>query len=215
MRKNKFKLQEQINRINELSGNNMITGKHLVVVDIQPEYISGFKNFLYEFINFLNENYETLGALTFFYNGADTLGMISESEYKWWWVENGLDEHIVDSAIFYDKGYAFFRYCIDSDIEDEETVTLVKFMIEKEVNDSRDLDNEFWNEYISKFGNENVRKLLEFADDAVNIPDLMNELQNYRGIVLCGGGVNECLKEVEIALQALGHQFNLLTKYTY
>jgi hypothetical protein len=38
---------------------------------------------------------------------------------------------------------------------------------------------------------------------------------DYRGIVVCGGGVNECLKEVEIALQALDKPYNVLTQYTY
>ena len=138
MRKNKFKLQEQINRINELIGVNSAAGKHLCVVDIQPEYQSGFLYFLYDFIGFLNENYEHLANLTFLYNGHDSLGMISESDYKWWWIENGLEDYIVDQATFYDKGYAFFRYCIDEGIEDEEIVNLIKYMIEKNVNDSRD-----------------------------------------------------------------------------
>ena len=53
MRIEKFKLQEQINRINELSGNNMVSGKHLVVVDIQPEYEQWFSNILPEFVDFL------------------------------------------------------------------------------------------------------------------------------------------------------------------
>ena len=215
MRKNKFKLQEQINRINELAGVNAAAGKHLCVVDIQPEYQSGFSYFLNDFISFLNENYEHLANLTFFYNGYDSLGMISESDYKWWWIENGLEDYIVDQAIFYDKGYAFFRYCIDEGIEDEQIVNLIKYMIEKNVNDSRDLDKEFWNEYVERFGDENIRELLEFAGDSLNIPDLMDELRNYSGIVLCGGGVDECLKEVEIALQALDKPFNVLTKYTY
>jgi hypothetical protein len=43
----------------------------------------------------------------------------------------------------------------------------------------------------------------------------MDELRGYRGVVLCGGGINECLKEVEIALDALGTQYTTLTKYTY
>ena len=156
-----------------------------------------------------------MANLTFFYNGYDSLGMISESDYKWWWIENGLEDYIVDQAIFYDKGYAFFRYCIDEGIEDEQIVNLIKYMIEKNVNDSRDLDKEFWNEYVERFGDENIRELLEFAGDSLNIPDLMDELRNYSGIVLCGGGVDECLKEVEIALQALDKPFNVLTKYTY
>lgn len=214
MKKNKFKLQEQINRINELSGNNMVTGKHLCVVDIQPEYQSHI-GFLRDFINFLNENYESLGRLTFFYNGQDTLGMVSEGEYQMWWLENGLDEHIIDSARFYDKGYAFFRYCIDEGIDDYQIVNLIKYMIEKDVMVSMDLDKEFWDEFVERFGDEDIRGLLEFASDAINIPDLMDELQGYRGVVLCGGGINECLKEVEIALDALGTQYSVLTKYTY
>lgn len=214
MRKKEFKLYEEINRMNELSGNNMVSGKHLCVVDIQPEYQS-YISFLSNFIDFLNENYESLGNLTFFYNGQDTLGMISEGDYQMWWLENGLDKHIVDQATFYDKGYAFFRYCIDEGISDDQIVNLIKYMIEKDVNDTRDLDEEFWNEFVERFSNEDIRKLLEFAGDAMHIPELMDELRGYRGVVLCGGGINECLKEVEIALDALGTPYTVLTKYTY
>lgn len=214
MKKKLIKLHEEINRINELAGNSIVSGKHLCVVDIQPEYQSHI-SFLNSFINFLNENYENLANLTFFYNGYDTLGMISENDYKIWWLENGLDEHIVDNAIFYDKGYAFFRYCIDENIDDNQIVNMIKYMIEKDVNHSRDLDKDFWDEFIERYGNEDVRALLEFSDDMINIPDLMDELRKYRGIVLCGGGINECLKEVEIALNALDISYNLLTKYTY
>jgi hypothetical protein len=215
MRKNKLKLVEQINRINELFGNDAVSGKHLCVVDIQPEYEKAFGNMLPEFIDFLNENYGNLGHLTFFYNGYDTLGMISEGDYKMWWLDNGLEEHIVYGATFYDKGYAFFRYCIDEGIDDEQIVNIVKYMVEKNVNDSRDLDKDFWNEFIERYGNEDIRELLEFAGDAINIPDLMDELSGYKGVVICGGGINECLKEVEIALDSLGTQYTVLSKYTY
>jgi hypothetical protein len=216
MNRNNFKIHEEANRIFELAGGSLVNGKHLVVVDIQPEYASYFgKSFLREFVIFLNENYENLADLTFLYNGADTLGMISEHDYQYWWIENGLEEHIVNSATFYDKGYAFFRYCMDSSIDEDQIVNLVKYMIEKDVNDSRELDEEFWNEFVERFGNEDIRDLLETSDDMINIPDLMSFLSNYRGVVLCGGGVNECLKEVEIALQALDKPFTLMTKFTY
>jgi hypothetical protein len=214
MKIEKFKLQEQINRINELSGNNMVSGKHLVVVDIQPEYEQWFSNILPEFVDFLNENYETLNRLTFLYNG-DSLGMVSESSYQNWWFDNGLSEDVINYAIFYDKGYAFFRYCIDNNIDEETIVNLIKYMIEKDVFDTRELDKEFWDEYVERYGAEHIRELLEFAGDSMNIPELMDELKNYNNIVLCGGGINECLKEVEIALQALDKPFNILTKYTY
>ena len=53
MKRNKINLNEELNRMLELAGSNLINGKHLVVVDIQPEYESGFdRDFLNEFINF-------------------------------------------------------------------------------------------------------------------------------------------------------------------
>lgn len=214
MNKEKFLIFENIRRIHEISNVNPVDGKHLVVVDIQPEY-EPYIGFIPSFIKFLNENYSSLANLTFLYNGNDTLGMIEEYDYKTWWLDKGLDEHIVDGARFYDKGYAFFRYCMDSDVDEEDTTELVRYMIEKGVNDSRDLDEEFWNEFVERFGKEHLRELMEFSGDCINIPDLISELEDYRSVVLCGGGIKECLKEVEIALNAIGTPFSVLTKYTY
>lgn len=214
MRKSKIQLFEQIHRIHEISNINPVSGKNLVVVDIQPEYMGGI-NFLGEFVEFLNDNYDEISSITFLYNGHDTLGMVREDDYKFWWVDYGLDESIVYNSRFYDKGYAFFRYCIDSDIDDEATTNLVRMMIEKDINDSRQLDEEFWNEFIERYGNEDVRELLEFADDCINIPDLMEYLSDYNNIVLVGGGINECLKEVEIALNALDKPYTTIPKFIY
>jgi hypothetical protein len=209
-----IQLNSLTNRIIELAGQSPVSNKDLIVVDIQPEYQSSIP-FLREFVKFLNSNYKKLNRLIFLYNGADTLGMISESELQMWWLELGLKEHIIDNSIWFDKGYAYFRYCIDSNISDESTVNLVKFMLSKNINDTRELDVEFWDEYIETYGDADVRELLEFADDMINIPDLMDELVKYNNIIMCGGGINECLKEVEIALNALGKPFKVLTQFTY
>lgn len=192
-----------------------VSGKHLVVVDVQPEYQDYIGGMTHSLIEYINENYQSMSNLTFLYNGADTLGMIDEHEYKMWWLQNGLDEDILYEANFYDKGYAFFRYCMDEGIDDEQISNLVKYMIEKGVNDSRELDEEFWNEFVQRFGNEDIRELIEFSDDCISIPDLMDELSNYNNIVLCGGGINECLKEVEIALDALDKPYQTFSKFTY
>ena len=59
-------------------------------------------------------------------------------------------------------------------------------------------------------------ELLEFSDDMINIPDLMDFLTDIRGdITLIGGGVDECLKEVIIALDALDKPYNVDHKWTY
>ena len=43
----------------------------------------------------------------------------------------------------------------------------------------------------------------------------MDFLKSKRNIVLTGGGVNECFKEVEIALKALNLPYEVYSRYTY
>jgi hypothetical protein len=62
---------------------------------------------------------------------------------------------------------------------------------------------------------QDVRDLLENADDLINIPDLMDFLQNKNNITLTGGGINQCLKEVEIALLALDKPYSIISEFTY
>jgi len=212
----RIKLQEQISRIKSIMGLNESNydGKTLINVDIQPEYQKWVSFDLSQWANMVNNH---KSEIVFLYNGADTMGMISETEYQDWLIDLGINEDIVINATFYDKGYTFFRYCIDNNIEEQQLIDLIKFMIEKEVTDSRDLDREFWNEFILKHSHthHDIRYLLELSDDCINIPELMHFLRNYNNIVVCGGGANECLKEVEIALHALDKSFDKYDDYVY
>jgi hypothetical protein len=193
----------------------LATGKHLIVVDVQPEYQGGFGRMASELFYYINQNYDSFTNVTFLYNGEETLGMISEHDYRDWLVEMGLDEEIAYDVRLYDKGYAFFRYCMDSDIEHQATINLVTYMYKHGVHDSRELDNHFWDGFINEYGDEDVRELLEFSDDAVHMPDLMDFLSRFNNIVLVGGHTEECLKEVEIALEALGKSYQTWHEYTY
>jgi hypothetical protein len=218
MRKEGIIKEEQRNRVLENSGISLIQGANLFSIDIQPEYENYFNFDIYSFTSFINENINNVNSITFLYNGYETLGMVSEYDYKIWLVENGLEEEHLDSIEFYDKSYAFFRYCMDSGSDEDELVNLVKYMIQHNVNDSRDIDEEMWDGFMKQYSynSSDVRDLLEPAQDAINIPDLMDYLKKYSGkILICGGGINECFKEVEIALRALDKSYNVLTKFTY
>lgn len=194
------------------------SGKTLVSVDVQPEYESYFGFEIFRFTSFLSEVYVDVGRIIFLYNGADTLGMISESDYKMWLLENGISEEVLESAIFYDKGYAFFRYCMDSGIDEDSVANFVRFMYENDIRDSRDLDRSVWAKYLKQYrrtDRKEVYDLLKTSNDTIHIPDLMDFLKRYNNVVLTGGGVNECLKEVEIALKALNKSFSVYSKFTY
>jgi hypothetical protein len=215
MRKEQLLKEVQRNKLLENSGVNSVSGVDLISIDIQPTYEQAFDFNLNSFIEFINNNYDSMNSLTFLFNGLD-LGFPDENEYKYWLFENGLEENIIELANFYDKGYAFFRFCMDEGIDDDKIVDLIKYMVRHNINNSREIDENMWNEFMNEYGHSDVRELLELADDMINIPDLMEYLQRFRGrIVLCGGGINECLKEVEIALMALDKDYNILTKYTY
>ena len=218
MRRERFLKEQQYNRIVEKSGISLLNNSNLISVDIQPEYQSAFSFDTYSFGNMINDSYNNLQSLTFLFNGPD-LGMISEDEYKWWLVEScGVDENIAYNGRYFDKGYAFFRYCMDEGVGEDDIVDLIKFMMRHNINDSRDMDEEAWSIYMQEYNHDqsDVRDLLEYADDMIHIPELMEYLQNYGGnIVICGGGINECMKEVEIALMALDKNYRVLTKYTY
>jgi hypothetical protein len=208
-----YSFRKQSRLINETTVDN----KTIINVDIQLEYQDYINsNMLNKWVNFINENNEN-NNIVFLYNGADTLGMVGEYDYKEWLIELGIEENVIENATFYDKGYAFFRYCMDSGIDEQNIVDLIRYMISHDINDSRDIDEEMWNNYMEETNHSqsDVRELLENAGDMINIPDLMDFIKRYNNIVLCGGGINECLKEVELALLALNKNFIILNEFTY
>jgi len=208
-----YSFRKQSRLINETTVDN----KTIINVDIQPEYQDYIgSNTLNKWVDFINTNNEN-NNIVFLYNGADTLGMVSENEYQNWLFELGIEENVIENATFYDKGYAFFRYCMDSGIDEQNIVDLIRYMIQHDINDSRDIDEEMWNNYMEETNHSqsDVRELLENAGDMINIPDLMDFIKKYNNIVLCGGGINECLKEVELALLALNKNYNILNEFTY
>jgi hypothetical protein len=195
-----------------------VANKTLINVDIQPEYESKLSFPLAKWINFLNQSYDRVSNMVFLYNGHDTLGMINEDNYKMWLIENGLKENVLDGCVFYDKGYAFFRYCIDSYVDEDAITNFVRFMYQNNVRDSRDMTREMWAKYLREYrrtDRKEVYTLLRASGDCVHVPDLMDFLKRYNGIVLTGGSINECLKEVEIALKALGKNYTVFTEFTY
>ena len=194
------------------------TGKIYISVDIQPEYATALGFSMESYTTFLNENYDDFQQLIFLYNGSESLGMIPETEYKEWLYSNGLEERILDGSRFYDKGYAFFRYCMDSNLNEDATVNFVRFMYQNNIRDSREMTREMWAKYLREYrrlDRTEVYELLKESGDCVHIPDLMDFLKRYNNIVLSGGGINECLKEVEIALKALKKPYQIDKNYTY
>lgn len=112
---------------------------------------------------------------------------------------------IVMKKKFPKNGYAFYRDMMDSGYSSDDIIKLINFMIENKYHTSEDLSEDEWKE-------------LDIEDPSPNrifIPDVLDELKKYNNIVLCGGGKNECLREIEICLDVLGKPYKLLNKFVY
>lgn len=183
----------------------------LVSVDVQPSYEDSISFSVFEYCSFINQS--QFDEIHFLYNGYETLGMDRESEYQRWLLENGLSRDIISRAYFYDKSYAYFRYCMDMGYTGQELVKLVRWMWKKDIRDSRNVDSEEWPDHVD----EDLINIVNKSDDPLLVPELMDYAnKNISGsISLCGGGVKECLKEVEIALLALNKTYNISHKWTY
>ena len=212
------KITNKINKLNRIlkEDTNIISGKTIICVDIQPEYEDGIDFDLGVWANYINKLSKT-NNIIFLYNGADTMGMVDEKSYINWLYKLGIKERVFQYATFYDKGYAFFRSCMDNDISEDDIVTIIKLMVKYDITDSRDINEELWNLFVQEtdFDITEIREFLEDTEEIINIPDLMDFLESYNNIVLMGGGINECLKEVEIALLSLDKKYYTYSEFVY
>jgi hypothetical protein len=140
----------------------------------------------------------------------------NEQEYIYWLFENGLKESTIENIHFYDKGYAFFRSFMDIVGDYGDLIAIVKYMVNNNINYSRDLNVE---EHLTTLRELNIGdRSIEFIEkkrDMIYIPDVFEYLRGKSNIVLCGGGRNECLYEIEIILMSQEADYELLQKFVY
>lgn len=183
-----------------------LAGRDLIVVDIQPTYENYIHTFdMHEFTEYLNDNDHN--SILYLYNGPD-MGFESWNDITYWLMDRGLEEEKVEEMRSFEKGYAFFRSFMDLGMDEDDLVTLIRYMMDNRIYDSRDISEEDW---------ETLGIDWEYDPDGdmINIPDVMNELKRYHNPILCGGGRDECLKEIEICFRALDKPYELLERFVY
>lgn len=211
----KFTLQQE-------SSNNTI-----MCIDVQPEYYDYNRNKMNQILEYLYDEAQNGASIKFVHNGED-LGMSSSSKVKSWLIDMYINldvdydhdniDHTIRSFEFIDKPYAFFRGWMDNDVNHNFIVEFVKYMIKQGETDSRDilddedsLDDEML-DLMSRFN-------IEYDDisvDMIYIPDIINNIKRLpSNVELVGGGINECLKEIELLFDAINKRYRTLNKYTY
>jgi hypothetical protein len=182
----------------------------LISIDIQPAYEKYCSHIMTKFVNFLNSH---RGEVYYFYNGSD-VGIDDTAEsIKYWLLEYGVNEDVIDKISFKEKTYAFFRNFMDSGMDRKEIISIIRYMVTNRLTDSRDIEDDKWKEIL---GN----KYDEFYDlvntDNIYLPDIsFRHLKELSGCYLCGGGKDECLSEFRFLLESFNIRYTLIKSLIY
>jgi hypothetical protein len=179
----------------------------LIVVDIQPAYQKAFTHHLAQAV--LDEMRSVPeGEPIIVVSVNEELSGDAEWNIREFWEGQDMEPELFDRITFLEKPYAFLRGWMDNGVPEDEIVAVLKEMRRRRKTDSRDLPEEDIEE-ISSRGAE--------LSDPLILPEELEDERAYRGPAwrICGGGYNECLREVELWLASRDIEFERLEHLTY
>lgn len=185
--------------------------RDVIVVDIQPMYLEWIPFDISDFGEFLMSNHRIL----YFYNGPDTVGDDTKEDIIKMFYNHTDSEELIyklqsNDTIWIDKGYAFFRGWMDNGADARFMTQAIRYMVDKGVNDSRDIDEEEWANIFPDYWTD------DFAVDSINMPDIsIGELKTWSGSYLTGGGRDECLKEVQLLMNAFNIKYTMVEEFIF
>lgn len=204
-------------RLKDLLVEKFDKNRNVIVVDIQPAYESGWDNprQLYEVMDFLNSQNQILMLVN-----ADSDGFTDDTKdsvYEYW-LEHDFDEEKFSDVTYFDKGYGFLRSWMDNGVSEHTIIRVIREMYRNRVWDSRELfGGEDSDEYETLF-EEFVGH--EFQDWMLSDPLIVEYvplklLKKFEGSYIIGGGRNECLREVELIMNAFNIKYKRIDKFVY
>jgi hypothetical protein len=205
----------------------------VIVVDVQPEYSGindGAESSVFpEIIKFVCNQ---TGPVLFFVNAEDQ-GLSGDTmlDVQHYWddtmielgygkaEEEGEDENgeyyytekesPIDWRRFelVDKGYGFFRAYMDQGVPDATMIKMIRYLYQNKLNDARDLD---YDDYVAIMGSD---KLID-ENFSINWTSVA-QLKRFNGAYIVGGGRNECLREVELLMNAFNIRYRRIDSLVY
>lgn len=179
----------------------------LLIVDVQPAYQRAFRRDLVqnilEHINTVPED-----VPVFIVSVTHELSGDTPEDVLAFWMDAGMDDATYNRVTFIEKGYAFFRGWMDNGVPDDEIVATGKRLVELGLYDSRDLAE-------AELAISAPSALA--LSDCMFLPTPLGLDSRYRNALwhVCGGGTDECLKEVELWMDVVGIEHTRLEDLTY
>lgn len=180
----------------------------LLAIDVQPEYSSHANSIIGKFCSFLNT---FKGPIICYYNGSEVGVEDTPQDLGSYYLENGLEEEVLEKITFKEKGYAFFRDWMDLGMERGDLITAIRYLVIHRIWDSKEVED--WS---LVYGNrwEKVSSIVEGG--SIFIPDInISDLKALGYCYLCGGAKNECLSEFRLILEAFNIPYKLLSNLVY
>lgn len=204
----------------------------IIVVDVQPAYADFDPGIFKNIIDFVNKS---RGPVLMFVN-AEQDGLTNDtiSDVMNFWDNTISGEPVYndendayaepdiqvnwDRFTIVDKGYGYLRSWMDNNVSSALIIKIIRLMYQSNVNDSRQLFNgEDDPDY-----EENMRQLAgkEYQDWMLTDPlttewTSIAQLKQFTGAYIVGGGRNECLREVELLMNAFNIKCKRINKLTY
>ncbi len=195
----------------------------VIVVDVQPEYC-GSNVVCQRVVNFVNKQ---TGPVLMFVNAED-MGMTGDTieSIRTWWEEMAGAEYDEESGTYseavnwgrftiVDKGYGYLRSWMDHGIEPSVIIATIREMYAQKVNDSRDLRFPPFNRRTTT--QSLIMGAIEEMDGDPLITNWISiaQLKRFSGSYIVGGGRNECLREVELLMNAFNIKYKRIDSLVY
>ena len=188
----------------------------IILVDFQPVYLGGgygHDEALSNTVDSLNKMNPT--DILVFYNGEDVGIEDTADEVRVMYIEAGLDEDIASRMEMREKSYAWLRNFMDEGMDASIIIAIIRYMVMNRINDSRDIEPETMTQIIGEDNYKEWEHLIE-GGDMISIPDIaINELKSLSGALIGGGGKHECLKEIQLLMNAFNIKYKQVEAWMY
>jgi hypothetical protein len=189
----------------------------VIVVDVQPEYSGmndGDENSVFtEIINFVNQQ---TGPVLMFVNAEDQgLSGDTVQSIREYWDDSGFDPENWRRVQIADKGYGYLRSWMDSGIEPATIIATIRELYQQRKTDSRELQFPASNRRTPQ-QSLIMGAMQEMEDDPISVNwTSIAQLKRFSGAYLVGGARDQCLREVELLMNAFNIRYKRIDSLVY
>jgi hypothetical protein len=187
-----------------------------IVVDVQPAYAAYAPKICHNVIQYVNKQ---TGPVLMFVN-AEQDGLTDDTiqDIQEWWAEATDYTINWDRFQIVDKGFGHFRAWMDNGVSDALIIKVIRMMYQQRVNSIDDLfggeGSEQYEESMQHLAGDEYEDWMTYELFNINWTSV-SQLKRFNGAYIMGGGRNECLREVELLMNAFNIKYKRIDSLVY